>query len=141
MATLDRTGQYRRDLGWKKTASGTRSQQRFYLGRDKDAASLAEKRLEKFWNGLERYWSHNRYEECLWEEWSLAIAKQIADGKMVVTVELPRNFREANADPEEIQGLEAAASWLNVLKDYFGTVCGFEMAEAEAAERLQSEKG
>ena len=141
MATLDRTGQYRRDLGWKKTASGNRTQQRFYLGRDKDTAHLAEKRLEQFWAGLERYWGDYRDGECLWEEWSLAIAKQIADGKMVVTAELPQNFPVVNADGQELQGLEAPASWLNVLKHYFGTICGFEMAEAAEVENFQRERG
>src|SRR5438105_3585540 len=123
MPTLDRSGQYRRDLGWKVTSSGSRTQQRFYLGRDEDDASLAEKRLEQFWTALERYWGDYREGECLWEDWSLAIAKQISDGKMVVSADLPQNLQVVNADGEELQGLEAPASWLNVLKEYFGTVC------------------
>jgi hypothetical protein len=52
MATLDLTGQYRRGLGWKLTRSGKRSQQRFYLGRDKNTAQVCETRLEAFWSAL-----------------------------------------------------------------------------------------
>ena len=78
MATLDKSGQYRRDLGWKKTGSGNRSQQRFYLGHDKDSLLLPERRLEQFWTALERYFWHERDgEDCLWEEWSLALAKKL----------------------------------------------------------------
>ncbi len=57
MATLDLTGQYRRDLGWKLTRSGKRSQQRFYLGRDKNTAQVSETRLEAFWSALEEYFA------------------------------------------------------------------------------------
>ena len=138
MATLDRTGQYRRDLGWKRTGSGNRSQQRFYLGRDEDAAALAEKRLEQFWTALERYFGQERDgEECLWEGWSLALAKQIADGKMVVTADLPDHVRPH----AEREGLVAVAGWLNLLKKYFGTICGIEMASAAEAEELQARRG
>jgi hypothetical protein len=55
MATLDCTGQYRRDLGWKLTSGGKRAQQRFYLGRDKNTAQVSETRLQAFWSALEGY--------------------------------------------------------------------------------------
>ena len=151
MPTLDRSGQYRRDLGWKVTSLGRRTQQRFYLGRDEDGATLAEKRLEQFWSALERYWVGYRNGGCcLWEEWSIEIAKQIADGKMVVTVGLPANFRVVNADSgglvsahkgDDLEGLEAPASWLNVLKEYFGTICGFQITEEAVVEDFQAKRG
>jgi len=138
MATLDKSGQYRRDLGWKTTGSGNRSQQRFYLGHDKDSASLAERRLEQFWTGLERYfWQERDGQECRWEEWSLALAKQVADGLMVVNADVP-----VHVQPHvEQDGLVAVAGWLNLLKKYFGTICGIEMAEASKAEELQTKRG
>ena len=138
MPTLDRTGQYRRDLGWKRTASGNRSQQRFYLGRNEGAAALAEMRLGQFWTALERYFEKERDgEDCLWEGWSLALAKQIADGHMVVTADVPDHV-QAQAEHE---GLVAVAGWLNLLEKYFGLICGIDMAAAEAVEELQTSRG
>ncbi len=138
MATLDRTGQYRRDLGWKRTGSGIRSQQRFYLGRDKDAALLAERRLKEFWVALERYFRQERDgEECIWEEWSLALAKQIADGVMMVTAAVPDHIQPH----VEQEGLVVVAGWLNLLKKYFGTICGIEMAAQAEVEELQAKRG
>jgi len=138
MATLDRTGQYRRDLGWKRAGSGNRTQQRFYLGRDRVAALLAEKRLEQFWTALERYFEHERDgEECLWEGWSLALAKQVADGRIVVTAEVPDHLR-----PQvKREGLILVAGWLDLLKKYFGTLFGIEMESAAEAEELQAWRG
>ena len=125
MPTLDRTGQYRRDLGWKRTASGSRSQQRFYLGRGEGAADLAEMRLGQFWTALERYFEKERDgEDCLWEEWSLALAKQIADGRMVVIADVPCHI-QAQA---EYEGLVVVAGWLNLLKKYFGLICGMKFS-------------
>src|SRR5258707_5326576 len=85
MATLDRRGQYRRDLGWKLTRSGKRAQQRFYLGRDKNTAQVSETRLQAFWSALEGYFAAERKgEPPLWEDWSLEIAEAITDGKMAI---------------------------------------------------------
>jgi hypothetical protein len=85
MATLDLSGQYRRDLGWKLTRSGKRAQQRFYLGRDKNAAQVSETRLQAFWTALEEYFAEERKGESpLWEVWSLEIAEAITEGKMVM---------------------------------------------------------
>lgn len=137
MPTLDRSGQYRRDLGWKKTASGNRSQQRFYLGHDHDAAALAERRLVQFWAALERYFEEERDGiESRWEDWSLALAKQIADGAMVVKTEAPDHI-QAQAEHEPT----IVAAWFQMLKEYFGTICGIEMAEAKNAEELLARRG
>ena len=85
MATLDRTGQYRRDLGWKRTRGGKRAQQRFYLGRDKIAAQVSETRLEAFWIALEGSFAVERKGASpVWEEWSLEIGAAIVDGKMAI---------------------------------------------------------
>src|SRR2546422_43554 len=83
---LDNSGQWRTDKGWKLTSGGKKAQQRFYLGRDKTTASLAESRLVAFWAALVGYFEQERKgEECLFEDWSLSIAKDIADGKMNVS--------------------------------------------------------
>lgn len=138
MPTLDRSGQYRRDLGWKSTGPGKRTQQRFYLGHDRDAAALAEKRLEQFWKALERYYAEMRDGEvCVWEEWSLALAKQIADGQMMVTAAVPKHVQVH----VESDGLVAVAGWMHLLKEYFGTICGIEMASAAEAEEVQARRG
>jgi len=138
MPTLDRTGQYRRDLGWKKTSSGNRSQQRFYLGRDQGAAGLAERRLVQFWEAIERYFEEERDgEECRWEAWSLALAKQIADGAMVVTADVPDHIQVQ----VEHEGVIVVAGWHNLLKEYFGAICGIEMVGANQAEELLTRRG
>src|SRR5262249_20275600 len=138
---------YRRDLGWKQTSSGNRSQQRFYLGRDQDTAAIADRRLVQFWDALERYFKNEREgEECLWEAWSLGIAKQIADGLMVVVADIPQHIKDhmeaqALAGGEDQDGLMTVAGWHNQLKEYFGTICGIEMAGAQEAEEHQIKRG
>jgi hypothetical protein len=122
MATLDLSGQYRRDLGWKLTRSGKRAQQRFYLGRDKNSAQVSETRLEVFWTALEEYFAAERKGEIpLWEEWSLEIAAAIADGKMVISPPSPPASLVAwfPDDPDIV-----AAGWLDILQSHFGGVVG-----------------
>jgi integrase len=123
MATLDVSGQYRRDLGWKLTRSGKRAQQRFYLGRDKNHARVGETRLEAFWNALEGYFAAERKGESpLWEEWSLEIGAAIADGKMVIAPPPPPAALVAlfPDDPDV-----ASAGWLDILQTHFAGVVGF----------------
>jgi hypothetical protein len=56
----DSSGQWRTDKGWKLTSGGKKAQHRFYLGRDKTTASLAEIRLAAFWEALAGYFEHER---------------------------------------------------------------------------------
>ena len=138
MLTIDRSGQYRRDLGWKPTAAGGLSQQRFYLGRDRGAAAAAEDRLAKFWDALGRYFAAERDgEKCLWEEWSLAIAKQVAGGSVVVRADLPGHagFRD------EAERVLLVAAWRSALKKYFGTIFAAETESAAQADQLQIRRG
>jgi hypothetical protein len=123
MATLDRTGQYRRDLGWKLSRSGKRAQQRFYLGRNKNTAHVSETRLEAFWSALEGYFAAERKGESpLWEEWSLEIAEAITDGKMVIAPPHPPAVLVAlfPDDPDV-----ASSGWLDILQTHFAGVIGF----------------
>jgi hypothetical protein len=120
MATLDLSGQYRRDLGWKLTRSGKRAQQRFYLGRDKNTAQVSETRLEAFWTALEGYFAAERKGESpLWEEWSLEIGAAITDGKMVINPPPPPPAIVAlfPDDPDL-----ASAGWLDILQTHFSGV-------------------
>jgi hypothetical protein len=130
MATLDLTGQYRRDLGWKLTRSGKRAQQRFYLGRNKNTAQVSETRLEAFWSALEGYFAAERKGESpLWEEWSLEIAEAITEGKMVIARPNPPPALVAlfPDDPDV-----AEAGWQNILLTHFASVIGFSgMAAAD----------
>src|SRR5947209_3346854 len=123
MATLDRTGQYRRDLGWKLTRSGKRAQHRFYLGRNENTAQVSETRLEAFWSALEGYFAAERKgEPPLWEDWSLEIAAAVIEGQMVVAPPRPPAALAAlfPDDPDL-----ASAGWLDILLTHFGRVIGF----------------
>jgi hypothetical protein len=122
MATLDRTGQYRRDLGWKLTRGGKRAQQRFYLGRDKKAAQVSETRLEAFWIALEGYFAVERKGASpVWEEWSLEIGAAIVDGKMAIASPPPPPALAAlfPDDPDV-----ASAGWHDILQTHFAGVIG-----------------
>lgn len=123
MATLDSSGQYRRDLGWKLTRSGKRAQQRFYLGRDKNTSKVSEIRLEAFWISLEGYFANERNGESpLWEEWSLGIAAAIIDGKIVIgPPPPPATLLDLFPDDPDV----ASAGWLDILQKHFAGVVGF----------------
>ena len=56
---------------------------------------------------------------------------------MVVTADIP-----AHVQPHvEQEGPVPAAGWLDLLKQYFGTICGIEMASASKAEEHQTKRG
>lgn len=54
----DRRGLFVRNIGWKRTASGY-TQQKFYLGRDEQAAKIAALKLEQLWDAIRRRWERN----------------------------------------------------------------------------------
>lgn len=57
--TRDASGQYRRELDWKKTGTGY-AQLRFCLGRDRHVAAIAVARLEKLYHDIETQWERDR---------------------------------------------------------------------------------
>jgi hypothetical protein len=137
MATLDRSGQYRRDLGWKLTRSGKRAQHRFYLGRDKNKAQVCETRLEAFWSDLEGYYAAERKGESpVWEDWSLEIAEAITDGKMQISPPSPPPALMAlfPEDPDV-----ACAGWLDILQMHFARAIGFSGVQSIGGYRGRGE--
>lgn len=54
-----RTGLYRRDLGWKDANRGY-LQHRFYLGRDAKQAAVANARLQALWDKVEARWRRDQ---------------------------------------------------------------------------------
>lgn len=48
----DSRGNYKRDLGWK-SQEGQPVQHRFYVGRDREEATIRVGRLEKLWDAVE----------------------------------------------------------------------------------------
>lgn len=52
----DKRGLFVRNLGWKLTASGGYSQEKFYLGRDEARAKIASLKLEQLWKAVCARW-------------------------------------------------------------------------------------
>jgi hypothetical protein len=137
----NRTGLFRRDLGWKHGKSGL-IQQRFYLGRDEQKAALAEQRLKQLWDAIEATWGHDHLGngQPVWDETTLTIGQAIARGEFVCRLELPTTVQEA----ARLQGDFVLHGWLNQLRQAFGTIIGLELANhdlATKAEAAQVERG
>jgi hypothetical protein len=71
-------GQFVRNLGWKRTATGY-SQHKFYLGRDESTAKIASLRLEQLWPQVAKRWERERGVELLfrspdWREQEVSVA-------------------------------------------------------------------
>lgn len=86
--TLDASGQYRRDLGWKPGRNGGYTQQRFYLGRDLERAKRLVRKLEVLWDDIvaryERSPGMDSEGRAAWTANTLAMARGIiADAKTV----------------------------------------------------------
>ena len=126
----DTSGQWTTDKGWKLTKGGKRAQHRFCLGFDRNAASLAENRLTAFWKALETFFAKEQNGKApLFEDWSLSIAQQIADGKINVMVPDPPGFLIDTFYVGQV--LELIAVWSEMLHRYFGNVCGFINVQTE----------
>ena len=73
----DSRGQYVRQLGWKQNSSGSRVQHKFRLGTDRREAERRDDRLRQLW---EQICKDRPAGEALWDDLTLEIAKQIAEG-------------------------------------------------------------
>ena len=110
----DKQGKYARQLGWKINDSGNKVQHKFRLGTNKREAERRDSELRQIWEAIESETkkaneSRNRQaavvvggrfdakaeptgsqlaQEPLWDEDSLGIAKQVAQGDSVVVIPL-----------------------------------------------------
>lgn len=75
----DSRGNRTRNLGWKLTANGDRSQHRFYLGKDADEASCRNIRLQDLWAIIES--EAESPQTALWNDTTLQIGMAIAAGQ------------------------------------------------------------
>ena len=72
------TGNYERLLGWKRDREDDNPRQhKFYLGKDKTAATIANQRLEKLWAIVEKEAGDGL---ALWNSLTLEIGKTVAKG-------------------------------------------------------------
>lgn len=110
----DSRGRYRRMVGWKEEG-GKRVQQPFYLGVDLDQAKARYLRLKELWSHLEKVHEesleqlNSRFElpertECRWKTESLWIARELAAGRVQISVPPPDGFH-ASAYVSRIDGL------------------------------------
>ena len=83
----DQNGEYYRNLGWKKTRTGQRSQHKFLLGTNKKEAEARNALLERLWQSIEE-----RYGATTdWDEFALEVAKAIANGETEVASSVGKN--------------------------------------------------
>ena len=78
--TLDASGQYRRDLGWKPGKGGGYTQRRFYLGRDPKHAERLCRKLEVLWEDILARYERTpgmEGERPQWTENTLAMANNM----------------------------------------------------------------
>jgi len=73
------TGNYERLLGWKRNGEDSKPRQhKFYLGKERIAATIANERLEKLWAIVEKEAGDG---PALWDWLTLEIGKAIAKGR------------------------------------------------------------
>lgn len=77
LTRLDRSGQYARQLGWKRNAQQQKVQHKFRLGSDRRTAESRDELLRKMWERIE---AESDQQEPLWDEHTLEIAKAVARG-------------------------------------------------------------
>ena len=90
--TLDASGQYRRDLGWKPGKNGGFTQRRFYLGRDPKHAERLCRKLEVLWEDILARFERTpgmEGERPMWTENTLAMAEGIVTDAKTVFVRPP----------------------------------------------------
>lgn len=84
------TGEYARNIGWKhneKSSNGSYIPHRFYLGKEKQAAKLANLRLEQLWDQVEKKWTEERRhgltlrDRPIWDDVTLAMGMAISKGQ------------------------------------------------------------
>jgi hypothetical protein len=79
----DKSGQYYRNLGWKRTRTGHRGQHKFLLGTNKKEAESRNALLERLWQSIEE----RDGEGATWSEFTLNIGIAFASGKTEVLIE------------------------------------------------------
>lgn len=78
----NKKGDFERNLGWKITKSGKRSQQKFYLGSDEKEATKRLARIIEFWEHIEATRKDPR-----WYDNELEWAKRLARGELQIPIE------------------------------------------------------
>ncbi|REJ65362.1 MAG: hypothetical protein DWQ31_18360 [Planctomycetota bacterium] len=96
-----KSGQYERQLGWKRSRNGIRVQAKFFLGTDTREAKQRDERLRMLWSLVE---DRSPERPALWPSDALDVAKAIAKGQGVVEVD-----RLIGLDTED--GLEPPGSY------------------------------
>jgi hypothetical protein len=112
----DSEGRYRRYIGWK-WGNGRPIQHLFRLGKDKEQAMAANRRLEQLWDAVVAAWKRRKAEQTtdepapVWDDTTLAIGQAIAKGQTVATI----------YPPPEMENMAPAAvgAWLAALQLQF----------------------
>jgi len=79
----DKNGVIWRNLGWKKTRTGQRSQHKFNLGTSRKEAQARLVLLKRLWQSIQE----REGQDTSWSEFTLKIGTVIASGKTEVVVE------------------------------------------------------
>jgi hypothetical protein len=118
--TLDASGQYRRDLGWKPGKNGGFAQQRFYLGRDPEHAKRLSRKLEVLWDDIVTRYERTpgmEGERPVWTDNTLAMAKGIITDAKTVFVRPPEIVSVGN----ETLDIELYGIWFErMVRDFRG---------------------
>lgn len=73
---------------WGRKHGG--AQHRFYLGRDRAKATLANQRLDLLWDAVKAYCARYRDGETpVWDDTTLTIAQAVARGEFNCSVDVP----------------------------------------------------
>jgi hypothetical protein len=79
----DKNGVIWRNLGWKKTRTGQRSQHKFNLGTNRKEAQSRFALLKRLWQTVQE----REGEDATWSEFTLKVGTVIANGKTEVVVD------------------------------------------------------
>jgi hypothetical protein len=79
----DRNGVIWRNLGWKKTRTGQRSQHKFNLGTNRKEAQYRFAILKRLWQTIQE----REGEDATWDDFTLRVGTGIASGKTEVEIE------------------------------------------------------
>lgn len=124
--TLDASGQYRRDLGWKEGRNGGYTQHRFYLGRDHDRAQRLCRKLEVLCDDIEARFERTpglEGDRPIWTENTLAMAKGIITDAKTVFVRPPEIVSVGN----EALDIEIYGIWFErMVRDFRGMNLTFD---------------
>lgn len=83
----DARGNFVRNLGWKLTSTGGRTQQRFYLGKDVEEARRRNARLQELWAVIEA--ESESPQAMLWTHTTLQLGMAVAGGLAVCHLHPP----------------------------------------------------